>query len=134
MADFARWGSACEGALWQSGAFAAAYAENRAKAAESTLDADVVASAVRTLLAEGEPCWEGTATGLLSALNRVAGDTVTRSRDWPKVPNVLSGGSAGPHPFCERPASKSSSVNGPVASEQGKFFSLCRIRHTRPLA
>jgi hypothetical protein len=91
MADFALWSTACEGALWPKGTFAAAYAENCTKAAETAIEADTFASAVRTLLTEGEPMWEGTATGLLNALNQIVGETISKSRNWPKVPNVLPG-------------------------------------------
>ena len=91
MADFARWSTACEGALWAAGTFEDAYAVNCAKAAETALEADPFASAVRTLVTGDPPEWAGTATGLLTALNGTVGETVSKSRDWPKVPNVLPG-------------------------------------------
>jgi hypothetical protein len=91
MADFAIWISACEPALpWPPGAFMAAYTGNRQEAVEITLEADVVATAVRAFMAErGE--WAGTATDLLEALRKhVPGHTI-KNASWPKAPHTLSG-------------------------------------------
>jgi hypothetical protein len=67
MADFARWVTACEGALWAPGTFMAAYDDNRHAATETALAADAVATAVRSLMAT-RPEWEGASTDLLAAL------------------------------------------------------------------
>jgi hypothetical protein len=60
MADFALWGTACEGALWRPGTFVAAYAGNRAEMDETVIEGDAVATAVRSLMA-GRTSWEGIA-------------------------------------------------------------------------
>ena len=47
MADFAVWATAAERGLgWAEGAFMAAYAENRAGAVETSLEADPLAGAI----------------------------------------------------------------------------------------
>ncbi len=51
MADFAQWATACEPALWPSGAFRKAYYCNLEEAVESVLEADPIAVAVRAMLA-----------------------------------------------------------------------------------
>jgi len=51
MADFAQWATACEPALWPSGAFRKAYYGNLEEAVESVLEADPIAVAVRAMLA-----------------------------------------------------------------------------------
>ena len=57
MADFAKWATACESALWQPGTFALAYGDNRADIVSDVLDADPVAQALQAYIAErkGEP-------------------------------------------------------------------------------
>ena len=52
LADFALWATACEGALWPTGTFMAAYSGNRDEAVESVIESDSVAAAVRALMAE----------------------------------------------------------------------------------
>jgi hypothetical protein len=88
MADFALWATACERT---PGAFMAAYDQNRAEAVETVLEADVVATAVRTFmqLRQGQE-WTGTATSLLSTLTGQAGE-MTRSRGWPSDSALLGG-------------------------------------------
>jgi hypothetical protein len=90
MADFAMWATACETAMWQSGTFWNAYRGNQATAVESVLDADPVAEAVQTLMAERSE-WRSTASTLLGALREVAGEEVAREKSWPRQPNKLSG-------------------------------------------
>jgi len=90
MADFALWGAACEGALWEKDTFINAYTGNRDEAIESVTDADPVASAVRTLMAE-RTHWTGTATTLLGVLVDIVGETIRKSKTWPDTPKVLSG-------------------------------------------
>jgi hypothetical protein len=50
MADFAKWGAACEGAFWPPGTFEAAYEDNQHGANDAVLDADEVALAVRAFM------------------------------------------------------------------------------------
>src|SRR5215475_8459748 len=52
MADFALWAAACETAFWPGGTFARAYAANRRAAIESMVEADPLATCVRTIVGE----------------------------------------------------------------------------------
>jgi hypothetical protein len=89
MADFAVWGSACETAFWPSGTFMNAYRNNLATAVDNVIDADPIASAVRSLMLN-KTKWTGTATRLLDDLNLIA--SVERfNKDWPKNGQALSG-------------------------------------------
>ena len=91
MADFAIWVVACEPALpWPPGSFMAAYAGNRHEAVELSLEADVVATAVRTHMADREE-WRGTPSELHEALKEYVSETTQKSKTWPKAPNKLSG-------------------------------------------
>jgi hypothetical protein len=56
---------------------------------DTVIEADLVGSAVRELAAERTK-WEGTASGLLSALKGVVEEGVTRAKDWPSTPEALS--------------------------------------------
>ena len=62
MADYAKWLRACETAVWKPGTHMAAYNANRHEAVEIVLDADPVAIAVRTLMAD-RTMYVATATG-----------------------------------------------------------------------
>jgi hypothetical protein len=91
MADFARWVVACEQALaWPNGTFLAAYSANRSLMVETTIEADLVATAVRELVTRRQQ-WQGSASELLAELNDAANDEMRRLRSWPKAPNVMSG-------------------------------------------
>ncbi|UQA57478.1 DNA polymerase [Polyangium aurulentum] len=92
MADFALWATAAETAFgWAPGTFMAAYAANRAQAIDTSLEADVVATALRTLLAACPGgTWEGSATELHGVLRGLAPDHVVRTRDWPQAANALT--------------------------------------------
>jgi hypothetical protein len=90
MADFALWVAACETALWPAGTFWSAYCDNRDDAVEDVIDADPVASGVRALMTR-QTIWTGTASDLLEVLGRLAGESVTKSKTWPKGPGALSG-------------------------------------------
>src|SRR5262249_41567881 len=90
MADFANWAPACETAMWKPGTFASAYGSNRAEAVNTVLEADSVATALRSLMASRTE-WTGTATELLSALSNLTGEAERRSKTWPTAPNKLSG-------------------------------------------
>jgi hypothetical protein len=90
MADFAAWITACEGALWKPGTFMAAYVTNIEEAVEVVLDADQVATVLRSytdLHAE----FQGTASDLLKALNEIIPDAQRKAKGWPKRPNTLAG-------------------------------------------
>ena len=90
MADFFKWVTACETALWPEGTFAAAYEANSAAAVTTTIDADLVAGAVVALMADRNT-WTGTATNLLATLTPLVPLEALRTKDWPKSPNHLSG-------------------------------------------
>ena len=89
MADFATWAVACEGAIFEAGAFMQAYTGNRADAVESVIDASPVAGAIRDLM-QGRESWEGTAAGLLDALAGIVGDSATKGKEWPANGQALS--------------------------------------------
>ncbi len=90
MADFALWATACETALWPAGTFSSAYSSNQNEAVENGIEADSVAAAVRAVIEE-QTEWTGTATDLLDALAKAAGDRVAKSKTWPASPRALSG-------------------------------------------
>jgi hypothetical protein len=68
----------------------AAYAGNRQEAIELSLEADVVATAVRAHMADREE-WHGTPSELHEALKEHVSETTQKSKAWPKAPNKLSG-------------------------------------------
>jgi hypothetical protein len=87
MADFAQWTAAAAPALgWDAGRLLDAYASNRARANETTLDASPLVAPLREL---GR--YEGSATDLLAELTEIAGDGIARAKVWPKSPSALSG-------------------------------------------
>jgi hypothetical protein len=90
MADFARWITACQTAFWPAGTFMAAYDSNRDEAVANIIEANLVATAVRSLMSTRTQ-WEGTASELLDALIEVAGERIAKSKTWPKSPGALSG-------------------------------------------
>ncbi len=90
MADFALWVAAAEPSLpWDQGGFMDAYEGNRADVVECSLDADPVACAVRSLMANASR-WTGTATDLMGILKGHVPDDATREKRWPKLPHILS--------------------------------------------
>jgi hypothetical protein len=90
MADFALFAAACETAFWAPGTFWSAYSGNLEDAVDVVLEADPVATALRSLMAS-KPQWSGTATALLREMAAQAGDVVTRTKEWPKSARGLSG-------------------------------------------
>lgn len=90
MADFAHWVVAAEPALpWAEGTFFAANEGNRQESVEVSLEADLVGSAIRALLAERE-VFEGTSQELLALLASKATDATRRLRTWPSSPRSLA--------------------------------------------
>ena len=89
MADFARWATACETAVWPSGTFMDAYMGNREHTVDSVIEADPVASTVRSWMAD-QTKWSGTASDLLTQLNHHASDAVKNGKTWPSIPRTLS--------------------------------------------
>lgn len=88
MADFARWATACENALFEPGSFKKAYANNRRGANIDVIESDPVADAVSKLVEEHE--WTGTASELLGKLGLIVGEKMEKQKDWPKSAPALS--------------------------------------------
>jgi hypothetical protein len=89
MADFAVWITAAEAALgWEPGTFMVAYTGNREAANELTLEASLIAPAIRKVADAG---FTGTATELLRRLYDQAEETLRRQKGWPANPRALSG-------------------------------------------
>lgn len=89
MADFAEWVTAAEPALgWPDGHFMKVYTGNRASAHELTLEASLLAGAVRGVAEAGG--FEGTATEVLARLTDQAGERAGRDREWPRNAQSLS--------------------------------------------
>jgi hypothetical protein len=89
MADFAKWATACETALWLPGTFRIAYEANRRRAIEEVIDADPVAACVRRMMAKQQR-WVGTASDLLDATVIDGNRLARRTADWPKNPRALA--------------------------------------------
>src|SRR5262245_41188444 len=90
MADFALWATACETALWPTGTFWSAYCGNRDEAVQGVIDADPIATGVRTVMAR-RTVWTGTASDLLGVLAEVVGERVARAKTWPDGPRAFAG-------------------------------------------
>jgi hypothetical protein len=87
MADLARWtAAACPALGWDADELLEVYANNRAAANETTVDASPLAAPLRRL---GN--FEGSATELLAALIEIVGEGPARAKHRPKAPHVLSG-------------------------------------------
>jgi len=90
MADFAKWATACETAIWPAGTFMRAYNTNRADVVDTVIEADPVATAVLSFM-ESRTEWDGTASDLLGAISLEVTEAERRDKGWPKAPNRLSG-------------------------------------------
>lgn len=90
MADFAKWASACETAIWPAGTFWEAYEDNLATTVINVLEDDPVTEGIQTLMAT-RSVWSGTASELLTILIRGAAKQDTMSKSWPDGPRALSG-------------------------------------------
>jgi hypothetical protein len=90
MVDFAKWATACETALWETGTFAKAYGCNREETVDRVLEADPVATTLRSFMANRIE-WTGTASELLGALSDLVSEVERRSKKWPTAANSLSG-------------------------------------------
>lgn len=108
MADFAIWATACETALqhldgtcWEEGTFVKVYDDNIDEAVETVLNANLVATAVRTFIADQKE-WSGTATDLLELLGKVAGDKAIRAKTWPADATRLGGKLRQASPFLRK--------------------------------
>jgi hypothetical protein len=90
MADFALWAAACKPAFWSAGTFGRAYAANRRAAIESIIDADPLATSVRTIMGE-RSSWSGSASDLLRLCAQRAHEDASVSPPWARNPRALAG-------------------------------------------
>jgi hypothetical protein len=90
MADFTLWATACETALWSAGTFARAYAANRRAAVESIIEADPIATCMRTIMVD-RTMWTGSASDLLRLCAESGSDDISRGPAWAKNPRALTG-------------------------------------------
>jgi hypothetical protein len=93
MADFARFASACgEGWLWPRGKFMAAYQANIESVTRAALADDMVATALRRMMAEPGlgGSWTGTNKELLAKLKDLVGEGEFNHKEWPNSPRRLS--------------------------------------------
>jgi hypothetical protein len=90
MADFALWAAACETVFWPAGTFARAYAANRRAAIESIIEADPLATCVRTMMAD-RTVWTGNASELLQLCAENAHAEISNAPSWAKNPRALAG-------------------------------------------
>jgi hypothetical protein len=94
MADFFKWVTACEGALWAPGTFAVAYKANLEDAVSDQIEFDLVAQAIVDLMnrlwdRERVKVWEGTCTTLLRELSKRKSDYERKLKEWPQGPRAL---------------------------------------------
>src|SRR5215468_7145667 len=90
MADFALWATACETALWPAGTFARAYAANRRAAIESIMEADPIATCLRSIMAD-RTTWTGSASDLLRLCAESARESPPGGMGWAENPRALAG-------------------------------------------
>jgi hypothetical protein len=91
MADFALWVAAATDALdWNTDGFLQAYAGNRQQAIELALDAALMVTPLRDLLAARDSAWQGTASELLHALEEQAPERLRKAPGWPTNGRALS--------------------------------------------
>jgi hypothetical protein len=88
MADFAQAVTACETMLWPAGTFRTAYDVNRAEIVDALIDANPIASAVRSLMVHRQ-FWEGQASDLDSLLRAITGN-LGGAKNWPADPRILA--------------------------------------------
>src|SRR5262245_8248683 len=116
MADFALWAAACETALWPAGIFARAYAANRRAAIESIMEADPIATCLRSIMA-ARTTWTGSASDLLRLCAESARERPPGGIAWAKNPRVLAGRLRRAQTFLRTLASRSRSL---VKAAQGQ--------------
>jgi hypothetical protein len=91
MADFAKWITAAESSLgWKPETFLTSYLGNRQEVTSLTLEADLVGTTVKTFMEE-RTSWEGTASDLMHALEKIADERTKNMHGWPKGAHILSG-------------------------------------------
>jgi hypothetical protein len=128
MADFAKWATACETAIWPAGTFIAAYDSNRNEAVAAVIEADVLATAVREFMATQRE-WEGTSSSLLDALGSLVGEK-RDSKHWPNEARALRGRLKRAAPFL-RTLGIVVEFGARVGSDVTSAFRLCQITGVR---
>ena len=88
MADFAQAVTGCETMLWPGGTFRTAYDVNRAEIVDALIDANPIASAVRSLMVHRQ-FWEGQASDLDNLLRAITGN-LGGAKNWPADPRILA--------------------------------------------
>jgi len=90
MADFAKWVVAAESALpWPEGTFIQVYGKNRMTAIETSLESDLLGTAVIAMMKSRKE-WDGSPTELYDLLGSLVDDTVRTGKRWPGSPNWMS--------------------------------------------
>ncbi len=91
MADFARWGVACERALsWPEGTFLAAYERNLRAANDQAIEASSLGPAIVDFVrSQPRSRWVGTCSEFLDGLLEHAGGRMGGDRHWPRSPQQL---------------------------------------------
>lgn len=90
MADFATWVVAAEEALgWAPGTFLDAYRGNRQEANVTAVDSSLIGPPVLALL-EQQAVWDGSASDLLTEVERLAPQKSLEERAWPRGPAAFS--------------------------------------------
>lgn len=90
MADFAKWITACETAVWPKGTFMNALAANSAEATDYVIQASPLASAICAFMEDRET-FEDSATELWERLTARVDQKITKDkRLWPSTPRVMS--------------------------------------------
>ena len=90
MPSPALWAAGCETAFWPGGTFARAYAANRRAAIENMIEADPLATCVRTIVGE-RSSWTGSASDLLRLCAQQAHADASMSPPWARNPRALAG-------------------------------------------
>jgi hypothetical protein len=83
------WAEACTRAYWKPDTFITAYRASLATSVELVVEASMVGTAVRQLMASHTE-WSGTAQELLTRLTAMVGEQAAKQPGWPKRPNTLS--------------------------------------------
>jgi hypothetical protein len=121
MADFAIWATACGTDLWGAGEFQAAYDASLASATETIIEADTVATALRSFMADRDS-WAGTASELLVELVDAVTESISKDREWSRNGRALSGRLRRAAPSCARLASRSRSRIGQRLRGPSRFI------------
>ena len=109
MADFAQWVVSAENGLadapgavtlWANDRFMQVYTRNRRSVITDALESNIVATAILGLLeTRNNGTWTGTATELLTELNKVAPEEARTHKHWPRTAQGMGGAVRRAGPF-----------------------------------